>query len=218
MEHSEDYPVLIMQSGPMQGQRWSITIAGVTVGRDETCDVYIPDRQISRHHFRVVRKGKATWIEDLKSKNGTWVNGTPIAEEQELKDGDLIQIAFSLQMIYLASESTVPLQFDGTLPQKGRIRLDSACHSVLMDEKEIQPPLSVHQYRFLELLFKRGGGIATRDDIIDYVWPGEDTTGITDQAIDALVRRLRERLKEVDPDHEYILTIRGHGFRLQNSF
>jgi hypothetical protein len=217
MEPSEEYPVLIMQAGPMQGQRWSITAEGVTVGRDDTCEITVPDRQISRQHFRVFRKGNATVIKDLDSKNGTWVNGSPISAEQELRDGDLIQIAFSLQMIYLASESTVPLQFDGTLPQKGRIRLDSACHSVLLDNNEIKPPLSVHQYRFLELLFKRGGGIATRDDIIGYVWPGEDTTGITDQAIDALVRRLRERLKEVDPDHEFILTIRGHGFRLQNS-
>ncbi|MBN1438905.1 MAG: winged helix-turn-helix domain-containing protein, partial [Anaerolineales bacterium] len=57
-------------------------------------------------------------------------------------------------------------------------------------------------------------GLATREDVIGTVWPGEDTGGITDQAIDALVRRLRDRLKEVDPDHEYILTVRGHGFRL----
>ena len=33
-------------------------------------------------------------------------------------------------------------------------------------------------------------------------------------AIDALVRRLRHRLAEVDPDQEYIVTVRGYGFRL----
>jgi pSer/pThr/pTyr-binding forkhead associated (FHA) protein len=212
----EEYPVLIMQAGPMQGRRWPITAEGVTVGRDETCTIVISDRQISRLHFRVFRKDQLTFIEDLKSKNGTWVNGNPIQREHELQDGDLIQIAFSLQMIYLASESTMPLQFDGSLPQKGRIRLDSASHSVFLADREVQPPLSVHQYRFMELLFLRGGGMVTRNDIIEHVWPGEDTTGITDQAIDALVRRLRERLKEVDAEHEYILTIRGHGFRLHN--
>jgi hypothetical protein len=217
METIAEYPVLIMQSGPMQGRRWPIPEAGVTVGRDESCDIMIADRQVSRHHFRVYRKNRAAFIEDLQSKNGTWVNGNPIQNERELRDGDLIQIAFSLQMMYLASESTMPLQFDGALPQKGRIHLDAACHSVLLDNQEIQPPLSAHQYRFLELLFQRGGGIVTRDDIIEHVWPGEDTTGITDQAIDALVRRLRERLKEVDSQHEFILTVRGHGFRFQNS-
>jgi DNA-binding response OmpR family regulator len=67
------------------------------------------------------------------------------------------------------------------------------------------------------MLVLRGGGLVNRDDVIGIVWPGEDTGGITDQAIDALVRRLRDRLREVDPDREYILTIRGHGFRLANS-
>jgi DNA-binding response OmpR family regulator len=36
-------------------------------------------------------------------------------------------------------------------------------------------------------------------------------------AIDALVRRLRDRLAEVDPGHNYIVTVRGHGFRFDNS-
>ena len=39
---------------------------------------------------------------------------------------------------------------------------------------------------------------------------------ISEQAIDALVRRLRERLAELDPGHAYVLTVRGHGFRFQN--
>jgi len=39
-------------------------------------------------------------------------------------------------------------------------------------------------------------------------------TAPPEQAIDALVRRLRERLAEVDPDWQYIVTVRGHGFRL----
>ncbi len=40
--------------------------------------------------------------------------------------------------------------------------------------------------------------------------------GISEQAIDALVRRLRDRIAAMDPDHAYIVTVRGHGFRLEN--
>ena len=40
--------------------------------------------------------------------------------------------------------------------------------------------------------------------------------GVSEQAIDALVRRLRDRLAEVDEGHQYIVTVRGHGFRLDN--
>ena len=38
----------------------------------------------------------------------------------------------------------------------------------------------------------------------------------SEQAIDDLIRRLRERLTDVDPDYNYVVTVRGHGFRLDN--
>jgi DNA-binding response OmpR family regulator len=74
----------------------------------------------------------------------------------------------------------------------------------------------VAQYRLLELLYERKGKVVTREDVIRAVWPESDESGITEQAIDALMRRLRERLAEIDPEHEYITTIRGHGFRLED--
>ena len=39
---------------------------------------------------------------------------------------------------------------------------------------------------------------------------------IPEQALDALIRRLRDRLASVDPSHTYIITVRGHGLRLDN--
>jgi len=57
--------------------------------------------------------------------------------------------------------------------------------------------------------------VVDREQIVDVVWPGTDGIGVTEQAIDALVRRLRDRLAELD-DFEYIVTVRGHGFRLDN--
>jgi DNA-binding response OmpR family regulator len=54
-----------------------------------------------------------------------------------------------------------------------------------------------------------------REKIIEAVWPGTDGIGVSEQAIDALVRRLRDRLTELD-EYEYVVTVRGHGFRLEN--
>jgi DNA-binding response OmpR family regulator len=34
--------------------------------------------------------------------------------------------------------------------------------------------------------------------------------------LDALVRRLRDRLGDNDPDHDYVITVRGYGLRLDN--
>ena len=58
--------------------------------------------------------------------------------------------------------------------------------------------------------------VVSRDTIVETVWPEEEAMGISEQAIDALVRRLRDRISAVDPDHAYIVTVRGHGFRLDN--
>jgi DNA-binding response OmpR family regulator len=76
--------------------------------------------------------------------------------------------------------------------------------------------LSLHQYRLLEALWKSGGGVVTREEIVKAVWPEASGEGVSEQAIDALVRRLRERVAEFDDEFQYVVTVRGHGFRLEN--
>jgi DNA-binding response OmpR family regulator len=58
--------------------------------------------------------------------------------------------------------------------------------------------------------------VITREDLIARIWSNEQSEGVSDQALDALIRRLRERLDKLDPDFNYIVTVRGHGLRLQN--
>jgi len=216
MTGSDELPVLIVQSGPLTGQRWTIPTEGLVLGRGEDCDIAIPDRQISRHHLRVYRREGLPCLKDLGSKNGTWVNGQPVDEEVQLSDGDLIQVALVLQVVFVASDSTVPLTLDGGLAQAGRLRIDPRAHKVWVGEREIDPPLSVHQYRLLELLYLRSGAVVSREEVVESVWPGVATDGVSEQAIDALVRRLRDRLAEVDTQWDYIVTVRGHGFRLNS--
>ena len=68
----------------------------------------------------------------------------------------------------------------------------------------------------MEVLWDSGGGVVTRELIVDAVWPEAAGEGVSEQAIDALVRRLRERIAETDEEFRYIVTVRGHGFRLEN--
>ena len=67
------------------------------------------------------------------------------------------------------------------------------------------------------LLKNAQGGVVSREEVVHSVWPEAVEEGVSEQAIDALVRRLRERLAEMDPDHQYVITVRGHGFRFDNS-
>ena len=216
-----DVPVLIAQSGPVAGQRWPLTQDEVTIGRGPECDIVIPDRQVSRLHARLRRGEGGFEVEDLGSKNGTHVNGVPVLSPRPLQDGDLIQVALVAKLMFVGFDSTVPLKVDtkrtptGPLVQ-GRLRLDSAARRVWVDDHEVDPPLSVPQFRFLELLYQHAGQVCTREQVIEAVWPEVAGAGISEQAIDALVRRLRDRLAELDPTHQYVATVRGHGFRLDN--
>jgi pSer/pThr/pTyr-binding forkhead associated (FHA) protein len=216
-EQVKEVPVLIAQSGTLQGKRWVLNHDRFVIGRGEDSDVVIPDRQVSRHHACVRRTQDTYLIEDLGSKNGTHLNGVRILEPKSLQDGDIIQIALALELVFVGTEATIPLM-SMEVSQMGlaRLRMDPQAHRVLVMDVEVEPPLSPPQYRLLELLYRSPGRVISRDEIAEYVWPGTKGIGVSNQAIDALVRRLRDKLAEVDPGHDYVVTVRGHGFRLDN--
>lgn len=215
---SESYPILIAQSGPLSSERWVIRTP-LLIGRGEDCDIVIPDRKISRHHARISPGSAGITLEDLDSKNGTHHNGKPLKGSILLSDGDLIQIALAQKFTYLSSDATIPLEFE--IPPevsegKRRLRMDKRSRRVWANEKEVMPPLSVAQFIMLEMLYLRDGLVVTREELVKQIWREDKAYDVSDQALDALVRRLRDRLAEADPGHEYVVTVRGHGLRLEN--
>ena len=127
----------------------------------------------------------------------------------------MIQVAFALELAFVGREATMPLLRDS---REGapRLRMDALSHRVWIGENELEPPLSPPQYRLLEMLCRSGSRVVARSDIVQQVWPDEEGEGVSEQAVDALVRRLRDRLAGLDPQHAYVVTVRGHGFRLDN--
>ncbi len=209
-------PILVVQEGQLAGKRWPLNKKEFVVGRGEDCDIVLPDRQVSRRHLRVLHDEGGYSVEDLGSKNGTYVNGAPVRASMQLQDGDEIQVALSVRLLFVGAEATLPLTQEMIRVAQPGLRLNKSQRQVLVNGIVLDPPLSLSQYRLLETLWERKGKIVTREEVIAAVWPDSDEAGITEQAIDALVRRLRDRLAEVDPDHEYLVTVRGHGFRLEN--
>ena len=106
---SEDYPSLVAQTGPLIGQRW-ILKSDIIIGRDDTCNVVIQNRQVSRYHARFICLAHGIQLEDLGSKNGTHINGKELVEPVMLQDGDIVQIAYAQQFLFLTSDSTLPLE------------------------------------------------------------------------------------------------------------
>lgn len=220
---NQDLPILIGQSGPLNGLRWTIEDERL-IGREDTCDVVIADRQVSRYHARLYRTESGVYLEDLASKNGTYVNSSRIGEPVLLQDGDVIQIALLQQFVYLSSDSTVPLgpgipvggAFAQSEPSQHRLHLDKLSRRVWIAGVEVLPPLSVPQFRLLEILFNNPGKVISRQELVIAVWSDREAVGVSEQALDALVRRLRDRLAEIDANHNYLVTVRGHGLRLDN--
>ena len=217
MSDAVDKPVLIIHEGEKAGQRWTIREDELVIGRGGECDLVLPERQVSREHIRIFRADDGYFLEDLDSKNGTWVNGKQVkATTVPLRDGDEIQIALAVKITFVGSEATAPLFVDELPGTLGLLQLNRDPRRVFIGGVEVDPPLSLPQYRLLELLYDGAGAVRTRDEVIESVWPEAIGEGVSEQAIDALVRRLRDRLAEVDPRHQYIVTVRGHGFRLDN--
>jgi hypothetical protein len=215
---SDDIPILVAQTGPLNGQRWPLQTP-LILGREDNCDIVIPSRQVSRNHARITPTPQGVLLEDLGSKNGTHYNGHPIVEPVLLDDGDIIQIALAQQFIFVSSDATMPLESDlpELMPALPRLlRLDKRSRQVWIGKEEVLPPLSVSQYNLLELLYDHQGRVVERKKLIEIVWGEDDAIGVSEQALDALVRRLRDRLAAIDPIHPYIITVRGHGLRLDN--
>lgn len=185
----------------------------VIIGRDQAADLVVPLRSISRRHARIVQIKRAYYLCDLDSRNGTFLNGRPIGHElQRLKDGDTIVLGGVIEFCF-----HYPTETEDS-PRVGRLTgiwVEEGTHEVWVDGHQVQPPLSMAQFTLLRLLLNAGGRIVSRDEIIAAVWPQADPGGVSDEAVDALVKRLRARLRATSADHEYIRFVRGHGVKLE---
>ncbi len=211
-----EYPVIVALQGPLEGNKWDIT-GDLIIGREGNCDITISDRQVSRNHARITFADNGRIIlEDLASKNGILHNGKRVEASIFLEDGDIFQIALIQRFAYYVSDATLPLEDIVPLkqPLQGKIKIDPVSRRVWIRNKELLPPLSAPQFRLLEALSQQKGKVISRNDLISTVWQDEERVGISEQAFDALIRRLRARLAEIDPNTEYLITVRGHGLRL----
>jgi pSer/pThr/pTyr-binding forkhead associated (FHA) protein len=207
--------MLLLKEGPSGHNQWRLNKDEITLGREQDCDIVLDDRQVSRRHACIRRQGDSYILEDLHSKNGTFISDQPIEAPTELKDGDEITVALSFRLIFIGPDSTKPLLLEDEAGPS--LRLDPEAKRVWVRGQELDPPLSLAQYRLLALLYETPGRVRSREEVVQVVWADEEAEGVSEQAIDALARRLRERIAEVDPTNQYIVTVRGHGFRLDHA-
>ncbi|MFW0790705.1 FHA domain-containing protein [Gordonia sp. CPCC 205333] len=82
-------------TAPEQAGRQAISLTGSqTIGRTPDNDIVVSDVLASRHHAKLSNTTAGTFIDDLRSVNGTYVNGHRVAHQQ-LTDGDVVTIGNS---------------------------------------------------------------------------------------------------------------------------
>ena len=82
---------LVVDDGPLMGKRYTVTLAGLTLGRSSQCDIAIKDMLLSRSHCRFELRGGTLWVVDLASANQTLVNKEAI-DERMLNPGDRVEV------------------------------------------------------------------------------------------------------------------------------
>lgn len=182
-----------------------------TIGRsDATITIGVP--AVSRLHARVDRTPVGYTITDCDSRNGTFVNGDRLGSTaRPLRDGDEVVIA-GIETFRFEDPLATPMA-----PAIGRLRgvwIDATSGAVWVDAQPVEPPLSARQQALLELLAVHEGEVVSREQIVDSVWSDVAADGVSAEAIDALVKRLRSRLRPLQLHGDYLDVVRGRGLRL----
>ena len=88
-------PCLTVLTGSATGQIFKVKLGEIVIGRGAGAEVRLVDEGISRLHARVRHDNGRAWLEDMGSRNGTFVNGVRLGAPTELREGDKIQVGSS---------------------------------------------------------------------------------------------------------------------------
>lgn len=79
--------------GPLTGSRMDLgTLQEITVGRASSCNFVVGDDFASSRHARLLKRGNEWYVEDLDSRNGTYVNGYRIDQPERVTTASDIKV------------------------------------------------------------------------------------------------------------------------------
>jgi two-component system response regulator ChvI len=105
-------------------------------------------------------------------------------------------------------ELPVDMPADGTMIERGRLRMDPSRHRVTWDGRQVS--LTVTEFLILEALAQRPGVIKSRNQLMDAAYP--DDVFVDDRTVDSHIKRLRRKFRSVDSEFSGIETLYGAGY------
>jgi hypothetical protein len=154
-----------------------------------------------------------------------WNSLTP--SEQSLISSNLKeQAANSQEMVYLENVGlikngflTISLLSDyikerAALAKQNENFFINDTSEILKGETVLSDKLTSLEYRLLKFMLENKGRVLEKEEIINAVWKEAKTTlGVTDQALDQLIFRLRKKIEENPNTPQYLQTVKGRGFK-----
>lgn len=150
-------------------------------------------------------------------------NGLNPSEQQYFIDKNIEPVF--LENIYLAQNGTptIPI-FEEFIKKEikekvndnnDEISYNEITNEIKMGENILSDSLTSSEFKLLKYLILNKGKIVEKEEIINSVWGAQKTTlGVTDQALDQLIFRLRKKIEENPNNPQIITTIKGRGFKI----
>ena len=111
-------------SGPEPGRQYPLEGARTVMGRHPDCDVVIEVGAVSRHHAQVVMIDGEHYVEDLSSRNGTFVNDRLLHSRHRLAEDDLLRVC------------DVSFAFHGSPPGGGgEVSDETSASAIIVDDE-----------------------------------------------------------------------------------
>ena len=115
---------------------------------------------------------------------------------------------------------TIPLLRDYALEknkmvtENDKISFDQSSNQIKMGDVIVSDKLTSSEFKLLKFLLLNKGAILERNEIVNAVWENQQSTaGVTEQALDQLVFRLRKKIEEDPNSPMHLQTIKGRGFK-----
>jgi hypothetical protein len=107
-------------------QELDLPLGATLIGRDPTCHVTLDDPLVSRRHARILVGSDRSLVEDLGSRNGSFLNGLALREPVQLCDGDRLLIG-TQQIVFCDLGSPAGTPWPGR--PTGQLRLCAGCRN-----------------------------------------------------------------------------------------
>lgn len=95
--------VLKVIKGSCPGQLLELFGERMVMGRHPSCQIVLDNAAVSRNHAQILESHGTYFVEDLRSRNGTLINGERIQGRTELRDGDEVRVCEVIMRFYLGS-------------------------------------------------------------------------------------------------------------------